>query len=64
MFEFILYMAFQELQWHVVNEVDFDDAGADILEIVYASRTLILDGIEWYINSLYTLITIMKCFAF
>ena len=54
MFEFILYMALQELQWYAVNDVDFDDAEADILQIVYASRTLILDGIEWYRNSLYT----------
>ena len=46
MFEFILYMAFQELEWHAVDDVDFDDVEADILEIVHESRTPILDSIE------------------
>ena len=32
MFEFILYMVFQELEWHAV-----DDAEADLLEIVHES---------------------------
>ena len=36
MFEFILYMAFQEL----------DDAEADILQIAHESGTPVLDGIE------------------
>ena len=36
MFEFILYMAFQEL----------DDAEADILQIANESGTPVLDGIE------------------
>ena len=34
MFEFILSIALQELQWHAVDDVDFDDAEADFLEIV------------------------------
>ena len=46
MFEFILHMAFQELEWHSVDEVDFDDAEADILELVHESRTPVLDGIK------------------
>ena len=25
-------MAFQELEWHAVDDVDFDDAKADILD--------------------------------
>ena len=46
MFEFILYMPFQELEWHAVDDVDFDDAEADILEIVPESGIPLLDGIE------------------
>ena len=46
MFEFILYMAFQELEWHAVDDVDFHDVEADILEIVHESETPVLDGIE------------------
>ena len=45
-FQFVLYMTFQELQWHVVDDVDFIDAEADILEIVYESQIPVLDGIE------------------
>ena len=45
-FQFVLYMTFQELQWHVVDDVDFNDAEADILEIVYKSQIPVLDGIE------------------
>ena len=45
MFEFILYMAFQELEWHVVNDVDFDDL-AGILGIVRENGTPVLDGKE------------------
>ena len=39
-------MTFQELQWHVADDVDFNYAEADILEIVYESQTPALDGIE------------------
>ena len=44
-------MAFQELEWrfkssNAVDDVDFDDAEADILEIVHESGTTTLDGIE------------------
>ena len=39
-------MAFQELEWHAVDDVDFDDAEADILEVVHESGTPVLDGIE------------------
>ena len=46
MFEFTLYMAFQELGWHSVDDVDFDDAEADILDIVHESGTTVLDGTE------------------
>ena len=46
MFEFILYMAFQELEWHAVEDVDFDDAEPGILEIVHKSGSPVLDVIE------------------
>ena len=39
-------MTFQELQWHVVDDVDFNDTEADILEIVYKSQIPVLDDIE------------------
>ena len=39
-------MALQEFEWHDVDDVDFDDAEADILEIVHESGTPFLDGIE------------------
>ena len=42
MFEFILYMAFQELEWYAVDDVEFDDAEADILEIAHESGTPVL----------------------
>ena len=38
-------MAFQELEWHAVDDVDFNDAEADIIEIVHESETSVLDGI-------------------
>ena len=39
-------MTLQELKWHVVDDVDFNDAEADILEVVYESQTPVLYGIE------------------
>ena len=39
-------MAFQELEWNAVDDVEFDDPEADILEIVHESETPALDGIE------------------
>ena len=39
-------MAFQELEWHAVEDVDFDDAEDDIWEIFHESGTPALDGIE------------------
>ena len=39
-------MVFQQLEWYAVDDVDFDDAEADILEIVHESGTPVLDGIE------------------
>ena len=30
MFEFMLHMAFQELEWQAVDDVDFDALEADI----------------------------------
>ena len=39
-------MAFRKLEWHTVDDVDFSDATADILEFVHESRTPVLDGIE------------------
>ena len=39
-------MAFQEVDWHAVDDVDFDDAEADILGIVHESGTPVLSGIE------------------
>ena len=35
MFEFILYLMFQELEYHAVDDIEFDDVGADILENVH-----------------------------
>ena len=32
--------------WHAVEDVDFDDAEADILEIVHEGGTPVLDGIK------------------
>ena len=46
MFEFILYMAFQELEWQAVDDVDFDNPEAGILEIIHEGRTPVLDGIQ------------------
>ena len=39
-------MVFQQLEWYAVDDADFDDAEADILEIVHESGTPVLDGIE------------------
>ena len=44
--ELLCAMAFQELEWHAVDDVNFDDAEADILEIIHESGTPVLDGIE------------------
>ena len=44
--ELLCAISFQELERHVVNDVDFDDAEADILEIVHESGIPALDGIE------------------
>ena len=55
MFEFILYMAFQELdyirrfkssKWQAVDDVDFDDLETDILEIAPESGNPVSDDIE------------------
>ena len=54
-------MAFQELEWHAVDDVDFDDREADILENVHESETPCLG---WYKTSLDKRLTIMTCFAF
>ena len=32
-------MAFQEFEWHAADEVNFDDAKADIVEIFHESGT-------------------------
>ena len=39
-------MAFQELEWHAVDDVDFDDAEAGTLEIIHEGGTSVLHGIE------------------
>ena len=39
-------MEFQELEWHAVDDVDFNDAEAYIPEIVHESGTPVLDGME------------------
>ena len=44
--ELLSAMALQEFEWHDVDDVDFDDAEADILEIVHESGTPVLDDIE------------------
>ena len=41
-------MAFQELKWHAVNDINFDDAEADILEILHESGTPVLDSINQF----------------
>ena len=43
--EMLCSMALQELEWHAVDDVDFNDAEADIIEIVHESGTPVLDGI-------------------
>ena len=45
-FQFVLHTTLQELQWHAVDDIDFNDAEADILEIVNEIQTPVLDGIE------------------
>ena len=46
--ELLCAMAFQGLEWYAVDDddVEFDDAEADILEIAHESGTPVLDGIE------------------
>ena len=44
--ELLCAMAFQALEWHAVDDVNFDDAEADILEIIHESGTPVLDGIK------------------
>ena len=44
--ELFCAMAFQKLEWHAVDDLDFDHVEADILEIVHESGTPVLDGIE------------------
>ena len=39
-------MAFQELEWHAADDVDFIDSEADIQENVHENRTPVLCGIE------------------
>ena len=46
MFGFILYMAFQELEWQAADDVGFDNPEAGILEIIHEVRTPVLDGIQ------------------
>ena len=36
----------QKLGWHSVDDLDFDDGEADILEIFHESGTPVLDGTE------------------
>ena len=50
-YNFYLFLAFQDLEWHAVDDLDFDDAEADILEIVHESGTSVLDGIEPFCTS-------------
>ena len=50
-YNFYLFLAFQDLEWHAVDDLDFDDAEADILEIVHESGTPVLDGIEPFCTS-------------
>ena len=44
-------MAFQDLEWHAVNDLDFDDAEADIIENVHESGNPLLDDIEPFCTS-------------
>ena len=60
MFEFIWDMAFQEFEWHAADEVNFDDAKADIAEIFHESGT----RLRWYRTSLNKRLTIVTCFGF
>ena len=62
MLEFILYMAFQELEWHTANDVISDDAETVILDIVHESGRN--PCLRWYRTSLDKGLAIMTCFAF
>ena len=44
--ELLCAMAFQELEWHAADDVDFIDSEADIQENVHENRTPVLCGIE------------------
>ena len=39
-------MAFQELEWHEIDDVDFDDVENDIPEITHGPGTPGLDNIQ------------------
>ena len=44
--ELLCAMACQELEWHAINDVDFDGVENDVPEITHGPRTLILDNVE------------------
>ena len=39
-------MAFQKLEWHAIDDVDFDGVENDIPEITHGLGTPVLDNIE------------------
>ena len=43
--ELLCAMAFQELEWHAINDVDFDDE-SDIPEVVPKSGTPVLNDMD------------------
>ena len=43
--ELLCAMTFQELEWHAINDVDFDGVENDIPEITHGPGTPVLDNI-------------------
>lgn len=39
-------MVFQDFEWHIINEVDFDGVENDIPDITHGPATPALDNIE------------------
>lgn len=39
-------MVFEDFEWHIINEVDFDGVENDIPDITHGPDTPVLDNIE------------------
>ena len=44
--ELLSSMAFQELEWHVIDDIDFNGVENDIPEIIHGPGTPVLDNID------------------